>query len=353
MLSFRKHVLTALALSLVAALPAFAEPLRTEEAPARSLEKYLPDSADGVIVINVRQLLDSELVKKAGLDKMLAKEDAKKAIDVIGFDPLKDVERIIVTSDKSEGSGKGDEPVFIFQGKFDPAKLQAVVEKAAEDKKEALKVHKTANGKVYELTKLDELIKVPPQLAGSGVNLKGKSLYFTFADKGHVVLTPAKATAETALEKAAGKKTTKLTNKDLVALLPKINPKQTIAVALPADSSEQNVKNITGGITVTSDVKIDFKVAATDADAAKKIDTQIGESLQQAQDILAALVALQAKEVKPAVDPAVDILKGIKHDTKESAVTVKADIKGETLEKLAKAVIELAAKQAGGGGGIK
>jgi hypothetical protein len=343
MRSFRKHTLTALALCLAAALPAFAEPLRTVEAPAGTLEKYLPDGSDGVIVINIRQLLDSELVKKAGLDNALAGDGPQKAIKVIGFDPLKDVERLIVTSDKSE---KEEQPCFIFQGKFDPDKLHAAIAKAAEEKKDVVKIHKTDNGKLYELTKLDEIAKLPPQLAGAGVNLKGKSLFLVFADKGNVVLTGSKEGAETALAKAAGKKATKLTNKDLVTLLAKINPKQSIAVALPAPPSEQNFRSITGGVTVTSDMKVDFTVTAADADSARKIDGLFADQLKQLQDILASLVVLEPK----AVGPAVDILNGIKHDTKDNAMTVKSDIKGETLEKLVKGLAELAARQAGGGG---
>src|SRR5690349_4649491 len=110
MLSLRKPILAALALSLALALPALAA------APAGSYEKYLPDETDGVITINVRQLLDSELIKKAGLDKALAGEDAQKALGVIGLDPLKDIDRVVIAGGKDEG-------LVIIQGKFDPAKL--------------------------------------------------------------------------------------------------------------------------------------------------------------------------------------------------------------------------------------
>jgi hypothetical protein len=341
MLSFRKHILTALALSLAAALPAFAAPV-PGETPAANYEKYLPDAADGVVTINVRQLLDSELIKKAGLDKALAGEEAQKAMKTIGLDPLKDIERVVITSDKE----KSDDPYFIIQGKFDPAKLSAAIESHASDKKDALKIHKTEHGKIYEMTKLDEIVKLPPQAAGAGVNLKNKSVFAVIPDKGNVVLVGTKESAETVLAKAAGKKTTKLTNKELPGLLAKINAKQTLAVALPAPAGEEKVKSITGGITVTSDVKSDFKVIATDADAAKDLNTKIAEGLKQAGDI-AGLIALNQKELAPIVD----IIGGVKHEAKDNAITITSEIKGDTLEKLVKAAAELAAKQ--GGGGIK
>jgi hypothetical protein len=336
MASFRKCVLTALALCLAVSLPAFAAP--ASEAAAGSFEKYLPDGADGVICINVRQLLDSELIKKAGLDKALAGDEAQKAMKSIGLDPLKDIERLIFAPDKD----KPDDVHLIIQGKFDPAKLSAAIEEAAKDQKEALKIHKTEHGKVYEMTKLDDIIKLPPQAAGAGLNLKGKSVFAVIADKGNVVVVGSKEAAETALAKAAGKKTTKLTNKELPGLIAKINPKQTIAVALP--TPDEKTKSITGGITVTGDVKLDFTVATSDADAAKTLDGQIGDQLKMVQD-LAGIVVAQEKGLAPAVD----VLNAIKHEAKDSNVGITADIKGDTLEKLVKGVSELIAKN----GGIK
>jgi hypothetical protein len=338
MLSFRKQLLTALALCLIMAWPVVAAPA-PGEAPAGTFEKYLPDTCDGVIKINVRQLLDSELMKKAGLDKLLATEDAQKGVKLLGFDPLKDVESVVIANDKSKS---GDEPFFIIQGKFDTAKLTALVDKAVEEKKETLKVHKTEHGKVYEVTKLDEIVKQLPAAAAApvGGNLKDKSVFVTFADKGNVILTSSKEAAETSLAKAAGKQMTKLGNKELVGLLGKIDPKQTIAVALPNPLPEEKLKSITGGVTVTADVKVDVTVTTADADAAKSLNEKIGEQLKQAQDLVGLLVLME-KDLAPIVD----IIGDIKHDTKDGAINIKSDIKGETLEKLVKGVKALAEKQ--------
>jgi hypothetical protein len=334
MLSFRKRILTALVLSLAVALPAFAA-----DAPAPGLEKYLPDGADGVIVVNVRQLLDSELIKKAGLDKALAGEDAQKSFKALGLDPLKDVERVVVTSDKE----KADEALLIVQGKFDPAKLSAAIEAVAKDKPDHIKIHKGEYGKVYEMSNLDEVMKLLPPAVGALGNFKGRSAFATIPDKGHVVVAFSKESAETVLLKAAGKKTTKLSNKELPALLAKIDLKQSVAVAMP--SPDEKVKSVTGGITVTSDVKTRITVAASDADAAKQLDTLIGEQIKMARDLV-GLVTLQEKGLMPALD----ILDGVKHEAKDSSIGISSDIKGETLQKLAKAAADLIAKQ---GGGIK
>jgi hypothetical protein len=333
MLSFRKRILTALAVSLALALPAVAA-----DAVAPGFEKYLPDAADGVITINVRQLLDSELVKKAGLDKTLAGEDVQKQLKALGLDPTKDIERLIITADKE----KSDDMYFIIQGKFDPAKLAAAAEGAAKEKSEHLKIHKCDHGKYYELTKLDEAVPLPPQAAGAGINLKDRSVFAAIPDKNHVILVGSKEAAETVLAKGAGKKTTKLSNKELPGLLSKMNMKQSVAVAMP--SPDEKIKSITGGLTVTSDVKAEFKVNAADADAAKQLNDTIGEQLKMIQDV-AGLIVLQQKELAPVMD----ILNSVKHEAKDSTIGLNSEIKGETLEKLVKALSELAAKQ----GGIK
>ncbi|HKI38436.1 MAG TPA: hypothetical protein VKA46_41690 [Gemmataceae bacterium] len=337
MFSFRKCILTALVLSLAVALPTFAAPVG-DAAPAGSFEKYLPDSADGVVNINVRELLDSELFKKAGLDKQLAGDDAQKTMKLLGLDPLKDIERVIITNDKE----KGDDPHFIIQGKFDPAKLSAAAELAHKEKKDIFIIHKTETGKIYEVTKLEEFVKMPPQAAGAGLNLKGKSVFVVIPDKGHIVLVGTKESAETVLAKAAGKKTTKLTNKELPGLIAKINPKQTIALALPAPGGDEKVKSITGGLTVTADVKVDVTVTTVDAEAAKDLNEKIGEQLKMVTDI-AGLLVLQQKEFAPAID----ILNGIKHEAKDGTIGIKSEIKGDTLEKLVKGLAELAAKNSG------
>jgi hypothetical protein len=110
-----------------------------------------------------------------------------------------------------------------------------------------------------------------------------------------------------------------------------------VAVALPM--TEDKLKSVTGGITVTSDVKLDFNANAADATAAKEIDDKLTEVIKSFQDF-AGLLVLQEKDFAPVID----ILGGIKHDAKDSVVTIKSDIKGEVIEKLVKAAAQLAAK---------
>src|SRR5215470_9034222 len=116
MLVPRKTALT-LAAALAVALTAL---------PARAADavKYLPDDTQAVVSFNVRQFLDSALVKKANLDKALERDaGAQNVLKDLGLKPLKDVERVLFARGASDEAS-----AVIFQGTFDPAKLHAKAE---------------------------------------------------------------------------------------------------------------------------------------------------------------------------------------------------------------------------------
>ncbi len=129
----------------------------------------------------------------------------------------------------------------------------------------------------------------------------------------------------------------------MTALIAKINPKQSVAVAILELRAEPRIKSITGGLTVTDDLKIDVKLDTINADAATAISDLIKEQLSIAKDIVGLLV-LNQKEFAPAID----ILNGVKLEAKDASLGIKSDIKGETLEKLMRAANDLINK-----GGIK
>src|SRR5262249_19000795 len=91
MLKFRRLLggLLVVTAALVASAGQAAEP-----------NKYLPNNAEGVIVINVKQLLEAPLVKDNldTLKAMLASAgDTQKILDELGFDPFQDVESIVIS----------------------------------------------------------------------------------------------------------------------------------------------------------------------------------------------------------------------------------------------------------------
>jgi hypothetical protein len=293
-------------------------------APAADWQKYLHDGTDGVITFNVRQFLDSPLIKKAGLDKALAKDDQAQAIlKELGLDPLKDVERIIF------GGGAEEASLVVVQGKFDATRFHAKAEAAAKEHKEILEIHKVTGGPLYELRNLDGLIPgLPPQAAGQ---VKGKSVFVVVADGANVVIAFTKQTALEVLDKAAGRKTTQLKNKQAAALISKINGKQTLAVAMPGQASgAEKLQSVTGGVTLTADLTLDVSIAMEDAAAATQLKDLIKEQLDRAQAFAAAIA------------PAKEALDALKIETKDKNVLMTGTIKGDTLERLVKALAALA-----------
>src|SRR5260370_12239021 len=122
--------------------------------PARAgdIDKYLPEDTETVVTLNVRQLLDSAIVKKYGLEP--AKEALKSADEVadvlkdLGFDPFNDLDQIIIAG---PGGNEQDKGLVIGHGKFDLAKFKAKAEEAAKDNADIVKIHKSGTNQIYEV----------------------------------------------------------------------------------------------------------------------------------------------------------------------------------------------------------
>jgi hypothetical protein len=316
----RKSLLALFVLVLVAVAPT----------RAADLEKYLSDETDGVVTIDVKGFFSSGLAKKLGLDKSLGDDPASRVLKEIGLDPTQDIDRAVI------GLGAGNQRVIVVEGKFDPAKMEAKLEELAKDKKDFLTVHKTEKGKVFEIAKLDEVIKLPDLVQGV-INLKGEKGFVAIADKGHVILAQSQDSLAEAIAKGEAKKTTKLKNRDLAVLIGKMDSRQTVNLALTGSTTGlEKTKSITGGINVTADVKLGVVIAADDTDAAKATEESITDQLDQFRALLGAGAN------KGTYAPIVDVLKSIKTESKERNVVVSSTLTGEAIEKLVKALADLA-----------
>jgi hypothetical protein len=213
------------------ALPAPAAPVIKSGGPGLNLEKYLLDDADGVLVVNVKLIAESPGYKK-GLQKQLAdlvaRPEVQEYLKDTGFDPLKDVERVVFCMSRSCMRGDGETnsdngPFMLFQGKFDAAKLKA---------------------------KMADLVKLHPDIVSSSDAPGGQKVYridprrgpyAAQLDAGTIVMAGCKAHVLDALLKASGKKTTKLAHKEAQAHLKKLKTD----VALQGFALESMVYNTT------------------------------------------------------------------------------------------------------------
>jgi hypothetical protein len=316
------RTLTRLAVTLAAALVA-AAPSR-----AADLDKYLPADTEVFVTVNVRQVLDSPLVKKHGLKP--AREALKQLDQVndvladVGFDPFTDLERVTAAG---PGGGEQDRGLLIARGSFNLAKFKAKAEEAAKDYPESLKIRKVPDGAggqapVYE-------VAMPGQ---------DQTLFVALPDKETLVASPGKDYVVEAIKKARGKGPAALKDKDFQAVLERMDPRQSLSLAAlgsalkkndlgPAAGALENVDAVGGGLTLGDDLVIELVLSAKSADAAKELKKAVNDGANQGV-ALVGLLASQHEELALAAD----LLKSVKATSKDKTVTVKARLSAEALE---------------------
>src|SRR5262245_16856658 len=141
MLSPRRLGAAVLALALLASLSVA---VRAQEANPTPIDKLLPNDTEMVFTVKVKAILESPLVKNAGLtaqvkDLLGSVEEVDSVLKELNFDPLKDIEQVTVAICSGSDTDKG---LVIVRGKFDVEKMRARAEQAAKENKEILTIHK-------------------------------------------------------------------------------------------------------------------------------------------------------------------------------------------------------------------
>ena len=182
--------------------------------PARAADtdKYLPDRTQGVITVHIKQLLESPLLKEHTTAIKQAFKDlnvGQAALNLIGFDPFSDVERVVVAF---SGNPDNDQAVFLLQGTFDTAKVQAAADKAAKEGKDTVQRHKL-NDHTFYAVKLEA---------------DGATVYIGPLDQGMLIASPDRDSVIEALDKKAGRRKSEV-RKDVQSLVAKIDPRHAVA----------------------------------------------------------------------------------------------------------------------------
>ena len=172
--------------------------------------------------VNVRQILDAPLIKKNALPALRdALDSVQEAGDVfkdLGFDPFKNLDRIIFASPSSTDTDRG---LIIARGSFDVKKFQAKAADAAQNNDDVLKIHKVplGGGVTHEVYQVD----VPGQ---------DLTLYVALASNRTLLASPGKDYVVDALKQVHLKKKPALKNKTFQAIVEKMDPKQSLTVAV-------------------------------------------------------------------------------------------------------------------------
>ena len=292
-------------------------------------DKFLPGDAEFVLSANVKQIVESDIIKKYALEQLkqaLQGADAKKFLTDLGLDPLKDVERVVVG-----GSGKDQtdtKALIILHGKFEPEKLFKAAE--AQTKKDPDHYSMVKDGK-------DVMFKYQPD--------NGNPVYATVVDETTLIAGTDKKMVTTAL---GGKKTP--VSKDLSALVSKMDDKASLWVVGVVKDKLNNLKLPKGGgappelqgqlekietvaivVRVTMDISLDVTIGMKDADAAEDLGKSIEDGLTQLKGILPFLAAQN-----PQAKPLVDVVKTLKSVQKDRTLTITGKLAGTAIGELLK-----------------
>jgi hypothetical protein len=317
-------------LTLAAALPA----------SAADLDKYLPDDTDFVLTVNVKQILATPAFAKhyqKKVDDLLKMEPVPLLLKDSGFDPLKDVDRVLVAMGKGfhqvdvdpntgATSSSGGGPMLLVQGRFDSAKLKAKADQLVKDFPQFLKIHKSWAAPIYEIRDGQ------------------RSIYFVAVlDPTTLVAAARQSNAVEVLERAAGKAKAQFQHPDLPRTLNALDPMLNIEavglsdmiVGTSVSSRTENGKTTTevkyttladsglkgfhGQVMIDKDVQIKLVLSAKDPDRAKELAKTIDEGAKKAIEEISKESASD-KEYAALVQA----MKSLKINAKNATLTLEA-----------------------------
>jgi hypothetical protein len=315
-------------LSRLALATAFAVIFASGSARAAEPDKLLQSDADTVTFVNVKQLVESDVVKKYAIEQIkqaLAGQEAKKILEEMGLDPLKDIEKVWVGSSGKDANDM--KALIIVHGKFDPDKLLKAAEAAT--KKDGDKFSMIKDGG-------QTLFKFQPD--------QGNPVYGTVVDDSTVIAgTDKKLIANALTQKKAA------INAELTALVKKMDEKASVFAVSLVKGKFDNVKlpaqlpiDLSGFekalpktdtlsivVKVTGDIKLEVTFGMKDDDAA----ADMGDAMAKLIDGIKGLVPLLAA-AEPKAKPLVDVVKTVKSDVKKKDVVIVGTVTGDNIGKM-------------------
>jgi hypothetical protein len=307
--------------------------------PAAELDRYLIDDTDAVIGIDLRMLLKTPLVQKnyvqTAQKQLQANAELQKNLKELGFDPLRDVDRILlVHGDSCHRSVNGKDefaPLVIVRGRFDTMKIHAKLAQIAQFVPTLLKINKTADGVLYEL------------------HLGDKTFYAALPERTALVASMVKEHVTEALAKVRTKKRTKFKQLGVDYLIEQADHQHCIWVVamgymaltretpLPTAKgkkvddkqrkklADSGIEEITGGIRVTDGIQAKVRVKVEDVDAAK----QIAEVVQLVLPMVTQAVDSKLDDKRLA--PAGEFLRSLLIGAEDRYVMITGELSGKAV----------------------
>jgi len=301
--------------------------LQLSQVEAATPSKYLPDNSEAVLRIKVKELLETEIVKKNALEqiKTALRENIQLGLvfDTLGFDPLKDIDSITIAVHDFKFSppmagGTPESPFGGFfalvQGNFDLDKFHSTLAEAAKQMPNELSVSEHGGFKVYEAKQA------------------GQPTYVAFLDKQTAVAGNKKDLVANAIDVHLGKRKP-APNRTIVNMLAKVSESQPVIIALPLPSAAKeamrnnpqlavladNLEGFTASATVGKDATADIFVHTNDAQVAQQLRGQL-EGLK-----LFAAAAIQGQNL-PGGELLAELVQGLKTNADGKTVTLKLEL---------------------------
>jgi hypothetical protein len=262
------------ALVLTGCLAARAAPA---PAPRGLSEKYIPDDASFVLVVNVKQLANSPVYTRhfrKKIDDLLKNEQAPQWARDLGAIVPRDVERLAIalgcssypTDQETYRAG----PTIIMEGRLDA--LRALLKQLAKEYPDHVRELKIANATAHEIV---------------GSHLPEG--FVVQADPNTLIFSPRREEVVEALDKASGKNKNRVKNKAVGDLLARLKPDAAIQWVGTKDMV------LTTSVRVSSDVGRNVREVTVTTLADSGIDSLIG-SIITARDDLKCRAALTGKD---------------------------------------------------------
>jgi hypothetical protein len=331
-MALRRIWIAALALGLIALSAALSQ--------AATPNKYLPDDTEFVLRVNVKDLLETEIVKKNALEPIKAglRENLQLGLifETLNFDPLKDLQTITLAGKDlganlpmGGGNGGGARPrvgeVFaVIHGAFDLDKFHKTLADAAKENPAKLAISDYSGFKVYEGKENENPV------------------FVAFLDKTTAVASNKKNRVTEAIDVSTGKRKAN-PSRTLVNMLAKVSESQAVIMALPLPKNAresmmrnpqtmmiaEKLEGMTGSVAAGKDATAEIHLHTTDAQFAMQFRQQI-EALK-----LLAAGAIMGQGF-PGGDMLAELVENMKTNADGKVVALKLSLTQEMIDKAKK-----------------
>jgi hypothetical protein len=296
----------------------------------------LPAETESIIFLNMKQVIESDLVKKYALGQVkqfLEGNDAQKMLKDLGIDPLKDIDRLTAGT-----WGKGPEDmqlVAVVRGKFSPEKLFEVAQREAKNNGDKLAIVEEGGVKMVKVT----------------VDNQPRPFFVSVADEKTIIVATEKKLVVNAIT-AAQKGTKPTLKKELAQLMLSMDEKATMyavgmvdgkidgippGVNIPGvDGAKlakqlEKLQNFTMTLRITDEVGVEIGMGMKDTDAADDFGDTVTQLIGTVKQFL-PFIAMNQPNMKPIAD---EIGKSLKSKVKDKNVQLSIKLSADAIGKAA------------------